>query len=48
MLERVLSGTYGKATYMTCGPQAIMDLVVEHLRRHEVPEAHVKTESFES
>jgi glycine betaine catabolism B len=48
MLARALAGTYGQTTYMTCGPQAIMDQTVAHLRGQEVPDAHVKTESFES
>lgn len=48
MLARALSGTYGEATFMTCGPQAIMDETVAHLRRHGVDEDLIKTESFES
>lgn len=48
MLARALGGHYAETTYMTCGPAAIMDLAVEHLRRHGVAEDHIKTESFES
>ena len=48
MIERAVGGDYRNATFMTCGPQAIMDLAVEHLRRNKVPEDAIKTESFES
>ncbi len=48
MLGKALAGTYQEATYMTCGPEAIMNQTVEHLRAQQVDEAHVKTESFES
>jgi ring-1,2-phenylacetyl-CoA epoxidase subunit PaaE len=48
MLERGLAGTYETATFMTCGPQAIMDETVAHLKRRSVGDEHIKTESFES
>lgn len=35
------------ATWMTCGPQAIMDHVVAFCAKQKVPEAQVKTESFD-
>ena len=47
-LSDALVGTYAHATYMTCGPQAIMDQTVAHLRQNKVPENCIKTESFES
>jgi ferredoxin-NADP reductase len=47
-LERAIAGAYQDATFMTCGPTAIMDLTVEHLKMHHVPEEHTKLESFES
>jgi len=47
-LACALAGTYGNATYMTCGPKAIMDLTVSHLQSAGVPEADIKLESFES
>jgi ring-1,2-phenylacetyl-CoA epoxidase subunit PaaE len=51
MLGRVLGETYAPgrdATYMTCGPKAIMDATVAHLGAKNVPAARVKTESFDS
>ncbi len=48
MLARAADGNYAATTYMTCGPTAIMDLTVDHMRRHGVADEHVKTESFES
>jgi len=47
-LVRAIDGCYLDATFMTCGPTAIMNLTVEHLKRHCVPEDHIKLESFES
>lgn len=40
--------TLQNTTFMTCGPQEMMDLVVSFLRKHEVPEARIKVESYES
>jgi ring-1,2-phenylacetyl-CoA epoxidase subunit PaaE len=48
MLSKALEGTYGQSTYMSCGPQAIMDQTCAHLRQHGVAEDCIKTESFES
>jgi ferredoxin-NADP reductase len=48
LLTRAIGGVYGEATFMSCGPQAIMDLTVEHVKGANVPDEHVKTESFES
>ncbi len=47
-LACALAGTYGHATYMSCGPKAIMDLTVSHLQKAGVPEGDIKLESFES
>lgn len=48
MLGKAFAELYGNTTFMTCGPTAIMDATVAHLRLHGVPDAHIKTESFES
>jgi glycine betaine catabolism B len=48
MLEKAIEGAYTGTTFMTCGPKAIMDLTVEHLRAKGVAEEHIKQESFES
>ncbi len=48
MMARFFDGHYGNCTVMTCGPQAMMDLVKSHCLAHDVPPEHVKTESFES
>ena len=46
MLERFFVNAYESATFMTCGPEAMMNLTRQVLLRHNVPEAHIKTESF--
>jgi ferredoxin-NADP reductase len=48
MLSKAIDGNYTNTTFMTCGPKAIMDLTVEHLRAKGVAEPHIKQESFES
>ncbi len=48
MLTQILAGDYENSTFMSCGPQAIMDLAKDHALRHGVPEEQIKTESFES
>lgn len=47
-LKKAIDGAYEEATFMTCGPTAIMNMTVEHLRQMGVPEEHIKQESFES
>lgn len=47
-LAQALGGTYGSATYMTCGPKAIMDQTVTHLKKMGVGDQDIKLESFES
>ncbi len=46
MLEGVCENTYEDATYMTCGPDALMKLVVEFLQKKGVPDQHIMLESF--
>ena len=48
MIERAVQSSYGATTYMTCGPEAIMDLTVAHLKKHGVEDRYIKTESFAS
>lgn len=48
MLAKAFQGQYADTTFMTCGPQAMMDLVVDHCLKHGVDAHHIKTESFES
>lgn len=48
MLERFIDSRYQNATFMTCGPQALMDLCIFHTKKREVDDDHIKTESFES
>jgi ferredoxin-NADP reductase len=47
-IARAVGGSYADTTYMSCGPTAIMDHAVAHLRAAGVPEHRIKTESFES
>ena len=48
MLEEITAETYATTTFMTCGPDAIMNLTVGFLRDKGVEEQHIKQESFES
>lgn len=48
LISKGVDGRYQEATFMSCGPQAIMDLTRTHALSHGVPEDRVKTESFES
>jgi ring-1,2-phenylacetyl-CoA epoxidase subunit PaaE len=48
MLERAFEGVLSKATLMTCGPTAIMELTKQFALDRGVPAEHVKMESFES
>ena len=48
MLCELFAGRYDEATVMTCGPEAIMELAVDHARRHGVSSERIKTESFSS
>lgn len=46
MFDKVFAGTYGEGSYMTCGPEAMMDHFVEFLKKAGVPEEHIHLESF--
>jgi ferredoxin-NADP reductase len=47
-LAKAIGGAYQTATFMTCGPTAIMDHAAAHWRAAGVPDGHIKMESFES
>ncbi len=46
-LDRLLEGNVAGKTYMTCGPQAMMDMTVGFLKKHGVEDSNIKTESFD-
>lgn len=46
MLDLACLGTFHEGSYMTCGPDALMQLTVEYLKKKGVPEEHVHLESF--
>jgi len=48
MLVDAIAGDYGNITFMSCGPQAMMDLGRDHALSKGVAPEHFKTESFES
>lgn len=48
MLTSIMEGKYEQTTFMSCGPQAIMDLARDHALKNGVPAEQIKTESFES
>ncbi len=49
MLERFVEpAQLPQATFMTCGPEAIMDLTVAYAKTKGIEDDQIKTESFES
>jgi len=48
MIERFLESDFSGKTFMTCGPEAIMETTVACAKKHGVPESQIKTESFSS
>ncbi len=46
MLGGVCEGTFADATYMTCGPDAMMKSVRAFLQSQSVPDEHIMLESF--
>lgn len=46
MFEAVCEGTYADASYMTCGPDAMMKQVCEFLQKKGVPDEQIMLESF--
>jgi ferredoxin-NADP reductase len=48
MLDKFIGEGYKDGTFMTCGPQELMDLTSEHLRAAGVDEKRIKVESFAS
>jgi ferredoxin-NADP reductase len=48
MLKEAIGSEYDKATFMSCGPQEMMDLARTHAIAHGVTPEHFKTESFAS
>lgn len=46
MLDAVIADAYTDATFMTCGPEEMMGMVVEHCRVRGAPEEQVELESF--
>ncbi len=47
MIADLMQGSYRNATYMTCGPKDMMELVKRHLLSCGVDPLDVKTESFD-
>jgi ferredoxin-NADP reductase len=45
MIDRLIDGDHRHCTFMTCGPEAIMNTTVEYARLKGVGEANIKTES---
>ena len=46
MLKKVVGADFDGTTFMTCGPEVIMDLTVATCRAAGVADAQIKTESF--
>jgi ferredoxin-NADP reductase len=46
MFAETMTGTYADTTYMTCGPDAMMNLVIDFTKRQGVPAEHAMMESF--
>lgn len=47
VIENHLENCYEQRTYMSCGPEALMEMVTKHLREKGVEEKHIKLESFD-
>ena len=47
LIHEKLEADYNSKTYMTCGPEALMQMVVRHLDSKEVDKESVKLESFD-
>lgn len=47
-LAKACHHEYKGKTFMTCGPEDMMELVVKHLKEQGVEEQHIKLESFDS
>jgi len=48
MISKLLDGNFTGKTFMTCGPDAIMNTAVACAKAHGVEDRHIKTESFSS
>lgn len=48
MLREAIGGEYASTTFMSCGPQPMMDMARAHALANGVAGDHFKTESFES
>lgn len=48
MIGRAIDGAYQNTTFFTCGPQAMMDCLVDHCKANGVEDSAIKLESFES
>jgi ferredoxin-NADP reductase len=48
MIVKAVERDFSEATFMSCGPTAIMDLTAQVARSRGVPPEQIKTESFES
>jgi ring-1,2-phenylacetyl-CoA epoxidase subunit PaaE len=46
MLEAFIGGEYARSTFMTCGPEAMMNMTVEHLKAMGVQDDHIQLEAF--
>ena len=47
-IAKNLASDYHTHTYMTCGPQAMMDDILSHLRSKQVKPEFIKQESFQN
>lgn len=46
MLARFIDGAYAEASYMTCGPEEMMNMTVEHLKSNQVADEDIQLEAF--
>ena len=46
MLDEVVGGDYSNTTFLSCGPEAMMDMFVNHSISKGVDKEHAQTESF--
>jgi ferredoxin-NADP reductase len=46
MIDQILNNKYDDTTFMTCGPEVMMEMVTQHAKSRGVPAERIHTESF--
>lgn len=46
MLAEFIGSAYAESSYMTCGPEELMNMTVDHLKSHQVADDQIQLEAF--